>query len=220
MKLAYSAVVLCAGSGTRSHLGYNKIFYEVDHKPLFLYALEGFIEDSDCRQIVVVVKESEKERIETIVDGIGKDSRIEYVIGGKERSESVAHAIEAVSENIVFVHDSARMKVEMEHLNALKDAITVSNAALLGLPIADTVKRVNADQVVGTEDRSTLYLAQTPQVFHTKALYRLLQRAEEEKYTVTDEIMLVEHYEDDAKIKMVIGSKKYTKWTYEEDFRR
>lgn len=215
----YSAIVLCAGSGSRAALGYNKVLYVHQDKPVFLYAVESFLKDEMCQQIIVVTKEVEKDAFIDVL-ALKKDVRIQYVVGGKERSDSVSKAMQCVTEEIVLIHDAARRGVDLEDLQKLCLALDACDAALLGLPIVDTVKRVRGNQVVGTEDRSTLFLAQTPQAFHTSSLKKVINKLEENGGYVTDEITLIEQYQKDAKINMLRGSVKYSKWTYEEDFGR
>ena len=92
----YSLILLCAGSGKRTGLKYNKIVYEMN--------ISHFLEDNRCKQIIVVTKENEIDDIRTLVN----DSRIEYVFGGKERQDSVYEGLQKVKENHVFIHDGAR----------------------------------------------------------------------------------------------------------------
>lgn len=215
----YSAVVLCAGSGTRSGLEYNKVFYLYEEKPLFLHAVESFVADEMCTQVIIVTKAEERSDFKSYINHL-MDKKIILIDGGKERSDSVANAMEYVSERRVLIHDSARKGVDKNDLHELVDKLDYCDAALLGLPIADTVKRVIGGKVEKTEDRSVLFLAQTPQAFHTQHLKALIKKAQADQFSITDEIMLVEHYQENANIQMLRGSKKYNKWTYEEDFRR
>ena len=210
----YSAIVLCAGSGSRSGLAYNKVLYQSEEKPLFLHAVESFTKDQQCRQIIVVTKESERECFRAYLDVL-QGIEIEYVDGGETRSDSVGNALNNVTEELVLIHDAARGGVEVEDLQNLSQSLKAADAALLGLPIVDTVKRVINNRVIGTENRETLYLAQG---FHTRVLKELMTKARSDMYQVTDEIMLVEHYLENASIEMLKGSKKYFKRTYSEDF--
>ncbi|MGL4662083.1 MAG: 2-C-methyl-D-erythritol 4-phosphate cytidylyltransferase [Culicoidibacterales bacterium] len=216
---SYSAIILCAGSGTRSGLEYNKVFYLYEEKPLFLHAVESFVADEMCTQVIIVTKAEERSDFKSYMHH-SIDTKVIFVDGGEERSDSVANAIEHVSECFVLIHDSARKGVDKSDLHELVHVLDSCDAALLGLPIADTVKRVRDGKVEKTEDRSVLFLAQTPQAFHTQHLKALIKKAQVEQFRITDEIMLVEHYQENANIQMLRGSKKYNKWTYEEDFWR
>lgn len=214
----YTAVVLCAGSGTRAKLGYNKVLYEYGGKPLFLYAVESFLNDVKCAQVIVVTKREERSLFESEVMSHKQRNKLIFIDGGKERSDSVSNAIEAVESPYVLIHDAARLAVEHADAEALCNALTESDAALLGLPVVDTVKRVENGFVVGTENRECLYLAQTPQAFHTEMIQRLIKQAQVEQYSITDEIMLIEKYCKSAKIKILPGSKRNNKWTVSGDF--
>ena len=77
----YSLILLCAGSGKRTGLKYNKIFYKINHQTVYEMNISHFLEDTKCKQIIVVTKENEIEDIKKLVS----DSRIEYVFGGQER---------------------------------------------------------------------------------------------------------------------------------------
>lgn len=215
----YSAVVLCAGSGSRSGLVYNKVLYQSEGKPLFVHAVESFLSDEKCSQIIVVTKESEREYFTSHLDALNR-IEIEYVNGGMERSDSVENALNAINQELVLIHDAARGRVDVDDLKKLCRSLLSVDAVLLGLPIVDTVKRVHNNRVIGTEDRETLYLAQTPQGFHTEMLKDLIKKAKLDKYLITDEIMLVERYLKNGTIEMLNGSKKYLKRTYSEDFGR
>ena len=78
--MKYSLILLCAGSGKRTGLKYNKIFYQIDGKTVYEKNISHFLEDERCQQIIVVTKESEKDDLQKLV----QDARIEYVYGGKE----------------------------------------------------------------------------------------------------------------------------------------
>jgi len=128
------------------------------------------------------------------------------VAGGETRADSVANALEAVGTEYVAVHDAARPLLTPDLVEALVadlDAAPEAIGVIAAAPIADTIKRVflcsfSSDdtekeqlKVGGTEDRSELWAAQTPQVFRTEALREALAAAERPQ-EATDEAMLVE----------------------------
>ena len=120
--------------------------------------------------------------------------------GGKERADTVLNGIQALEPHIeseddwVLVHDAARPCIRHQDIQALLTAIENHEAGgLLGLPIADTVKRTdNDDAVTDTVDRSGLWRALTPQVFRYGVLKNALKTALKENITVTDESSAVE----------------------------
>ncbi|MBV9847374.1 MAG: 2-C-methyl-D-erythritol 4-phosphate cytidylyltransferase, partial [Kutzneria sp.] len=101
------------------------------------------------------------------------------VHGGRERSDSVRIALDAAvarvaDARVVLVHDAARAFTPASVIRSVIAAVEAgANAVVPVLPVADTVKEVDAaGQVVGTLERSTLRVAQTPQGFHVDLLRR------------------------------------------------
>jgi 2-C-methyl-D-erythritol 4-phosphate cytidylyltransferase len=120
---------------------------------------------------------------------------VRLVDGGATRAESVANALAAVETEVVAIHDAARPLVTTELVEALLGLLAASPeaaAVIPAAPVTDTVKRGHDGRVVATEDRSTLWAAQTPQVFRTAALRAALAVEDAVRDAATDEAMLVE----------------------------
>jgi 2-C-methyl-D-erythritol 4-phosphate cytidylyltransferase len=143
--------------------------------------------------------------------------------GGQTRRESVYNALVAArdawdADDWVLVHDAARPCLASQDLEALlAECKTDAIGGLLALPVADTVKKAAKDEsgtqrVLSTEDRSQLWLAQTPQMFRAGLLVQALQRA---RGAVTDEASAVEQM--GLKPKLVAGSRENIKVTWPED---
>ena len=95
--------------------------------------------------------------------------------------------------DVVAIHDAARPFASPDLFTAVIDAVVGGvDGAVPVLAIMDTVKHVDVDLIVGTEDRSELALAQTPQAFPLEALRAAHARAESEGVEVTDDAMLLE----------------------------
>ena len=94
----YSALVLCGGSGRRTGLQYNKMFYKMDGQTVYEKTLHVFLDDVRCKQIVVVTKMSEREDFKKLA----VDDRLIFTDGGKERQDSVFNGLKCVSENYVL----------------------------------------------------------------------------------------------------------------------
>jgi 2-C-methyl-D-erythritol 4-phosphate cytidylyltransferase len=137
--------------------------------------------------------------------------------GGATRHESVRNGLAAARlqrDDWVLVHDAARPCLPEEDLRLLmRECQDDPVGGLLALPAADTVKRSDADRrVVATEDRSRIWLAQTPQMFRAGLLGEALQRA---TGSVTDEAAAIEAM--GLKPKLVAGSRRNIKVTFVED---
>ena len=94
----------------------------------------------------------------------------------------------------VLVHDAARPCVRRSDIEALIDqVIPHADGGLLGLPVSDTVKRVDDEQkVIETVERAGLWRAQTPQLFPLDRLKTALQQAMDAGVQVTDEATAIE----------------------------
>lgn len=184
----YSAIVLCAGSGKRTGLGYNKMFFKKNHWTVYEKTMQVFLKDPQCRQAVVVCKKEEQRAFEALVS----DHRITYVQGGEERQDSVFAGLKAVSEEYVLIHDGARPYLKQEAIDRLLACLEVHDACLLMVPAKDTIKRVINGQVIETLKREELMQAQTPQAFKTALILQAYQKALDAHLLATDDASMAE----------------------------
>jgi 2-C-methyl-D-erythritol 4-phosphate cytidylyltransferase / 2-C-methyl-D-erythritol 2,4-cyclodiphosphate synthase len=145
------------------------------------------------------------------------------VAGGASRQASVRAGLEALAPhqpNIVLVHDAARPFASAALIDRAIAAARASGAAVPVLPVADTVKTVDAQgTVTGTLDRAQLRLVQTPQAFDFSALltaHRSAQRAGRDDFT--DDAALAEWA--GLKVATFAGEVANVKLTTSEDFIR
>ena len=187
--------VIFPAAGRSSRFGdskQKKVFAELDGRAVWLRAVEPFINRDDVAQTIAVIAPEDRELFERRFRPSVAFMNIQVIEGGAERSDSVARALEVLDPacEFVAVHDAARPCLTSELVDAVFDAARAHGAALLALPVADTLKRAGADQfTTETLPRDGLYLAQTPQVFRRDLLQRALALTDED---VTDEAALVE----------------------------
>jgi 2-C-methyl-D-erythritol 4-phosphate cytidylyltransferase len=117
-----------------------------------------------------------------------------FVDGGKERQDSVAHALEALPPGIdyVFIHDCARPFVQPEQLVALLKIVRRENAAVLAHRVTDTVKEHRGEGRLRTLDRRNLWAMETPQVFAFDLIARAYARVHARGQHITDDAAAVE----------------------------
>lgn len=212
----YSVILLVAGTGSRMGLGYNKALYQILGKTIAQHSAQVFLNDQRCRQIVLVTSEVDSDQMRELFD---QEAKVEFVIGGETRQESVYKGLEHVKEEIVLVHDGARPLVTKEMVEQCYLTAKSGVAGLLAVPVKDTIKRVNPideSLISCTLDRNELVSAQTPQSAPTEALRQVHELAKAEGFVATDDVHLIEKYTD-LEIKILAGSPMNVKFTTPED---
>ncbi|GAB6085533.1 2-C-methyl-D-erythritol 4-phosphate cytidylyltransferase [Alkaliphilus crotonatoxidans] len=216
-KIKTTAIIVAAGKGTRMGANINKQYIQLLGKPLLAHTLSVFERSPLVEEIILVVGKDEIPYCQIhIVEGyrFKKVSRI--VEGGKERRESVYKGLLAAESfpELVVVHDGARpFLTEAMLQEVLREAKEVG-AAILAVPVKDTIKVVDEKQlVVSTPFRESLWAVQTPQAFR----YSLLKDAhcQGQLPGITDDAMLVEAL--GHPVKVVMGSYSNLKITTPED---
>ncbi|MEG0365205.1 MAG: 2-C-methyl-D-erythritol 4-phosphate cytidylyltransferase [Coprobacillus sp.] len=208
----YTVIILCAGSGTRTGLSYNKMFYTFKGKSVYEMTLENFISDERCEQVIVVTKESEQTEFKSLYS----HHKIDYVVGGNERQDSVYEGLKKARNEYVLIHDGARPYVKKKHIDALLKSLKEHSACLLMVPCKDTIKEVNNGKIVKTLKRESLMQAQTPQAFHLDVIKDAYIKGIESHFQATDDAQMVEEFTD-KEVYVVVGDYENKKITTQED---
>ncbi|QQQ76814.1 2-C-methyl-D-erythritol 4-phosphate cytidylyltransferase [Saccharothrix sp. 6-C] len=194
------ALVPAAGRGERLGYGMPKALVPVDGVPLLVRAVRGLFDSGRVRHVVIAAPPSDVDIVSTVTAPLAPaDGAVHVVAGGAERSDSVRLALtyalrEIPDTSIVLVHDAARAFTPPAVVGAVVDAVAAGHAAVIPvLPVADTVKQVDADGVVvATPDRAALRVVQTPQGFDAAVLLRAHEVAHHAGLGATDDAGLVE----------------------------
>jgi 2-C-methyl-D-erythritol 4-phosphate cytidylyltransferase len=215
----YFALIPAAGSGKRMGAEIPKQYAPLAGKPLLQHAVQLLCAHPRIEQVFVVLSPGD-ERFGACDWSACGDRVSALFCGGETRAASVFNGLLAVNDAIdgidwVLVHDAARPCLRTAEVDRLIAAVGDSEVGgLLGVPVADTLKRANADcEAVHTEAREHLWRAQTPQMFRYRVLIEALRRAD--IAAVTDESSAVE--QTGARPKLVPGSVTNLKVTYPED---
>jgi 2-C-methyl-D-erythritol 4-phosphate cytidylyltransferase/2-C-methyl-D-erythritol 2,4-cyclodiphosphate synthase len=167
---AVGVIVVAAGSGSRLGADLPKAFVSLGGSSILSRALEQVFGMSEPAQVVVVVPDPHL----TLAQGQVRDAAgaaIEYasvVPGGATRQSSVAAGLDALwpDVGVVLVHDAARPFTPTALFEAVVARVRSSGQGVIpGLPVADTLKRMDDDVALETVDRSVLRAIQTPQGF-------------------------------------------------------
>lgn len=215
-KRQVGAVVVAAGRGTRMGTKESKQYLLLDNKPIIVHTLEVFEREPSISEIVLVTGASDVERCQEWVEAYALNKVTRIIPGGKERQDSVYKGVQAIREEWVLVHDGVRPFVWPEHIRACCEAAFTYGAAVLAVPVKDTVKVIDEHGFVKeTPDRRSLWAIQTPQAFRRSELLEAHEQASEQGFTGTDDSMLIERM--GTKVKVVEGEYGNIKITTPED---
>jgi 2-C-methyl-D-erythritol 4-phosphate cytidylyltransferase len=191
-----TALVVAAGSGSRMQRGIPKQFLLLDGQPIVSHALAAFEAVNEVQEVVLIVPEGQEDRCRREwVDAYGIKKVKQLVPGGKRRQDSVYAGLQRTSSDtdIVLVHDGVRPLVTPSIICQTIEAAVHWGGALVAIPVKDTVKKAGTDRCVSaTLDRSSLWLAQTPQAFRRPILMEAYQKAYTDGVMQTDDAALVE----------------------------
>ena len=119
----------------------------------------------------------------------------------------------------LFIHDGARPCFSLDLCERIYEARKSYGAVIPGLPVTDTIKRVEKGIVKESVDRSSLYRIQTPQAFSFPLLweaYKTFLEKKEEGLSITDDAMMVEAFTKEQPY-LVLGEEQNQKITVPED---
>ena len=208
----FAVILPAAGRSTRFGSAEKKVFAPLDGRAVWLRSAELFVARPDVCQCIVVTAPDDRPLFRTA------DGRIQFADGGAERFESVANALAMITGEAEFiaVHDAARPCLTPDLIDAVFACAAETGAAMLAVPVADTVKRDDGNgRVQETVSRRGLWLAQTPQVFRRDWLLDAYARRVALGAGITDDAQLVEAA--GHAIHLVRGSATNLKITTPED---
>jgi 2-C-methyl-D-erythritol 4-phosphate cytidylyltransferase len=188
------AVIMPAAGASRRFRdqNYKKPFAPLAGRAVWLHSAEKFLNRPDVKQVIVVIAEEDVEEFNRKFGANIAIMGIEVSKGGKERADSVEHALAKVKSDIdlVAVHDAARPCIVDKWIDEVFAAADRDGAAILAVPEPATLKRVSQGKVAETVNREALWQAQTPQVFRRELLMKAY--AARAGKNVTDDAALVE----------------------------
>ncbi|NLY12717.1 MAG: 2-C-methyl-D-erythritol 4-phosphate cytidylyltransferase [Gammaproteobacteria bacterium] len=190
-------VIPAAGIGRRMQAACPKQYLTVSGKTILELTLQCFLERPDVMGIVLALAEHDTWWSQLDMAG---DPRIQTVIGGAERADSVLNALLALNDrgaqadDWVLVHDAARPLLKSADLERLLLELADDPVGgILAVPARDTLKRVSATgAILTTIDRSVIWHALTPQMFRLGLLQRALADALQAQVAITDESSAME----------------------------
>ncbi|MGB0936484.1 MAG: 2-C-methyl-D-erythritol 4-phosphate cytidylyltransferase [Colwellia sp.] len=218
----FTVVVPAAGAGKRMLSDCPKQYLKIGSSSVIEHTISNLLAHPLIEKVIVSLSASDAYFSELKV---AKDPRVEQVVGGKERVDSVLSGLLSVNQannQWVLVHDAARPCVTHEEItNLIKQCTENNSGGLLAVPVVDTLKKSvhitsnTVAKVKATIDRTDLWQALTPQMYRTNELITAIENALENSIDITDESSAIESI--GLASMLVLGSRQNIKITRPED---
>ncbi len=197
--LPVGVILPAAGFGARMQSSTPKQYLELAGEPILIRTVKSFLDCADIDLVVIAVAADQRQHLQTLLTrhlSANQQEKIIITTGGATRQLSVKAGFDAMPAGIriILVHDAARPLISSRLIRSCIRTVIARGAAIVAIPVNDTIKRVNADKSIGkTIDRSNLYSAQTPQGAHRHLFEQAYRAAGRDGFTGTDEASLFEH---------------------------
>jgi 2-C-methyl-D-erythritol 4-phosphate cytidylyltransferase/2-C-methyl-D-erythritol 2,4-cyclodiphosphate synthase len=210
------ALVVAAGSGQRFGSEIPKQYLPLAGRPVIRHALETFAGHPGIDAVRVVLNPDHRPLYDEAVTGL---ELLPPVAGGASRQESVLNGLESLAAqqpDHVLIHDAARPFVTADIIDRTLATLATSPAALVAVPVTDTLKRATEQTVTATVDRKDLWRAQTPQGFRYAEILAAHRRSV--GAALTDDAAVAEAA--GLAVSLVMGNDDNFKITTSEDLQR
>ena len=213
-------MVPAAGRGLRMGSQTPKQFLTLGGLPVLVHTLRALEASDAIADIILAVPEPDREFCLREVITPHRFTKVRKIVaGGAQRQDSVRQGLDAVDEgtDVVLVHDAVRPFLTQDMIGQVIEAAAKHGAAVVAVPVGDTVKQVGADGLIDcTVDRGRLWLAQTPQAFRLALFQEAHRKAVIDGIQGTDDTQLVERL--GHRVAVVEGNGENIKITRPEDF--
>lgn len=212
-------VVVAAGRGTRAGGDLPKQYQTVAGKPVLLHTLETLIAHSACSTLIVVLNPNDRTVFEQRIQSALVHRPI-LVDGCTTRDGSVRAGLAAVPSDAdyVLIHDAARPLVTHAVVDRVLSALATAPGAAPALVVTDALWTGQDGLVTGTQDRTGLFRAQTPQGFRRAEILTAHENALANGLSAADDVEVARAHGLDVAI--VAGDENNLKITTPEDFAR
>ena len=202
-------IILGAGESKRFNSNIPKPYIIYKGKPIIQHSIDKAKECKNIEKIILVVNKKHKKFLKSI-----NIKKLKIIYGGKTRAESAYKSLRYIrntSVRNVLIHDAARPNFSLKLLNKLINELKKNKSVIPVIKPIDTIKFKNKNQIINL-DRNYIYLAQTPQAFDYKDLFRLQNN---KSLKITDDANLF--VKAKKKIKFIKGEIKNKKITEVSD---
>ncbi len=217
------AVILAAGSGSRTGLSTPKQFLLLGGKTVLEHSVQTFHDHPGIDQVVIVTSTEFIPKVQDMVKADNWTKVTAVLPGGKERFDSSLAAVHHFSNNpdlVMLFHDAARPLVSAQIITDTLKAMETFNAVDVAIPAVDTIVQCDAAGTVmeSVQNRNLLWRMQTPQGFRQRTIAKAYEIAlMDSGFTATDDCGTVLRYLPHEKVGIVRGDEKNIKLTYADD---
>lgn len=221
------AIILAAGIGTRiKNLSIPKQYYKINGIPIIMYTIKKFVDLNCFNQIYLTIDKDCYDYMKTLLRKYIKNhEKIQLVIGGKERIDSIHNVIKKIdyetinNDDIIVVHDGVRPFVTNEIILNSIECAEKYGACVTSSPVNDTIlQSKNGEYVDNIPVRSTLFCGQSPDTFNLKKFIEMineLNKDQKAKITGTSDICTFYN----VPIRMIKGNNLNFKITTDADLK-
>lgn len=214
-----TAIIVAGGSGSRMNSGgVTKQMINLGGIPVIVRTIAVFESCKKIKDIIIVAREDEVEAYKAFIKQYSFKKIRCIAKGGKTRQESALNGFKKISEkcDYVAIHDGARCLITAKNIEAVLSGAEKHRAATAAAPVKDTIKIADAAGFVrSTPERSSLWAAQTPQIFKADVYRAAAFYALETGFEATDDNSLTENI--GVKVKLVDCGYENIKITTQED---
>lgn len=210
----YSAVIVAAGKGSRAKLGYNKMLFKINGEAIIRKTVEKFVNNRLFNQVIVVINEKEQDQMSEALHGL---DNICFAFGQGSRMDSVAQGVEKAINEVIFVHDGARIYITDELIARLDNNAKRKINCALATKAIDTTLMVERGKIKQILNRDQLFNMQTPQVVNKVDYSKSYSEAKIKELDFSDEMSMLTYFGYACE---VVESEYYNiKLTKPEDFK-
>ncbi len=212
------AIIAAGGKGERFGEKNPKQFYYLAGKPILCWTIFQFEKCKKVDKIILVVPQGMKKWTEKLIFPSYKFRKIKEITeGGKERNESVLKGLKEIDEDtdLVIIHDGVRPLISPSLIEKVIDETEEFGAVPLGLPVKETLKKIEGSWVKETLEKKEIYSIQTPQGFWKDLISGAYQKVEKSGWRASDDATLVEKL--GHKVKVILGEEVNIKITTPQD---
>ena len=211
-----SAIITCAGSGERAGFGFNKLLKDIGGITPFEKAVCAFANSGVIDEIIVVCAKQDEEIFKQKC--LDRSINAVFITGSTTRSKSVQGGLEAVSGDVVLIHDGARPFVSGRVIRDCVKTAAEFGSAITAVPATDTIAEVteeNGEKIILSSSREGKYAVQTPQGFKTELIRKAFSLASDDEVFSDESGVFCKYI---GKCHIIDGETANKKLTYAEDF--